>query len=136
MGASRTMSFGAPGRYIQGPGEINRVSVHTKKYGSSVFAVIDPYFFASMHDLLKTQYEADGQLFQAAQFENEVTVERIHAHAEAAKACGANVIMGIGGGKSIDTAKGVANELQLPVVIIPTSASTDAPTSALSLIHI
>ena len=53
MGASRTMSFGAPGRYIQGPGEINRVSVHTKKYGSSVFAVIDPYFFASMHDLLK-----------------------------------------------------------------------------------
>ena len=135
MGASRTMSFGAPGRYIQGPGEINRVSVHTKKYGSSVFAVIDPYFFASMHDLLKTQYEADGQSFQAAQFENEVTVEWIHAHAEAAKACGANVIMGIGGGKSIDTAKGVANELQLPVVIIPTSASTDAPTSALSVIY-
>lgn len=43
--------------------------------------------------------------------------------------------MGIGGGKSIDTAKGVANELQLPVVIIPTSASTDAPTSALSVIY-
>ena len=79
MGASRTMSFGAPGRYIQGPGEINRVSVHTKKYGSSVFAVIDPYFFASMQDLLKTQYEADGQSFQAAQFGNEIGVARVSA---------------------------------------------------------
>ena len=40
------------------------------------------------------------------------------------------MIMGIGGGKTLDTAKGAANTLNLPVVIVPTSASTDAPTSA------
>ena len=38
------------------------------------------------------------------------------------------MIMGIGGGKTLDTAKGRLTRLVSPVVIVPTSASTDAPT--------
>ena len=43
--------------------------------------------------------------------------------------------MGIGGGKTHDTAKAVAHYLKVPTAIVPTIASTDAPCSALSVIY-
>ena len=55
MIASRTMSFGSPGRYIQGPGEIRRLAQHTAKYGDKVFAVIDPFFYDSLTPQLTAQ---------------------------------------------------------------------------------
>ena len=135
MAASRTMSFGAPGRYIQGAGEINRLAVHTGKYGRKVFAVIDPFFYDSLSVRLSLQYKEKNSELISVPFENEVTEERIENLAKQASLQKADMIMGIGGGKSIDTAKGIANSLKLPVVIVPTSASTDAPTSALSVIY-
>jgi glycerol dehydrogenase len=46
---------------------------------------------------------------------------------------GADVIVGAGGGLVLDTAKAVAHEMDLPLVIVPTIASTDAPCSAEAL---
>ena len=59
-------------------------------------------------------------------------VERIKA---AARRDGARVMIGAGGGKVLDAARAAAADLDLAVVSCPTVASTDAPTSALSVIY-
>ncbi|MDI4740198.1 iron-containing alcohol dehydrogenase, partial [Salmonella enterica subsp. enterica serovar Kentucky] len=39
---------------------------------------------------------------------------------------GADVIVGMGGGKTLDTAKATGASLRLPIAVVPTLASTDA----------
>lgn len=46
--SSITRAFSSPGKYIQGPGELDRLTEHTEKFGENVFALIDPYFYESM----------------------------------------------------------------------------------------
>ncbi len=46
-----------------------------------------------------------------------------------------NVIIGVGGGKALDTAKGAADMLDIPVITIPTIASTCAATTPLSIVY-
>ena len=46
-----------------------------------------------------------------------------------------DVVIGMGGGKVIDTTKAVGNEVGARVAIVPTIASTDASTSAVSVIY-
>ena len=48
---------------------------------------------------------------------------------------GATSIIGVGGGKALDTAKAAAHYSKLPTIICPTIASSDAPCSALSVIY-
>lgn len=59
-------------------------------------------------------------------------IARIKGEAQRHKA---QVIVGAGGGKVLDTARAVAADLDLPVVNCPTVASSDAPCSALSVIY-
>ena len=46
-----------------------------------------------------------------------------------------DAIVGVGGGKTADTAKVLSIKLDLPVVIVPTLASNDAPTSHFAVVY-
>jgi glycerol dehydrogenase len=47
----------------------------------------------------------------------------------------ADVLVGMGGGKAIDTAKIAADRARIPVIIVPTIASTDAPCSGCAILY-
>lgn len=65
----------------------------------------------------------------------ECTYSNISKLTEIALEKDAKVIIGVGGGKAIDTAKGVGENLDLPIITIPTIASTCAATTALSVVY-
>ena len=68
-------------------------------------------------------------------FGGECTQGEVDAIVGAAKALDARVIVGAGGGKVLDAARAAAASLDLPVVNCPTTASSDAPCSALSVLY-
>ena len=73
-----------------------------------------------------------GEFNDLPQHSSVATVEALVAQVQAGAADG---FIALGGGKTIDTAKTVADGLGLQVAILPTTASTDAPCSALSVLY-
>lgn len=130
-----TRGWCSPERYIQGPGEFERLPFYTDKFGKKLVFFIDGFFFESFQKKLEGFY-ADGEHeIQCICFSTEVTASLIDRHAAELAAGPWDAFVGIGGGKTIDVTKAVAIRLGKPFIIVPTAASTDAPTSGLSVIY-
>jgi glycerol dehydrogenase len=130
-----TRAWGSPGRYIQGPGELMNLPQYTRLFGRKVYAIIDQFFYESLSAKLQARYQEDGAEIKTVIFNSEVTERQIEETTAAARSFAPEIIVGIGGGKTLDTAKAVADNFHTGVIIVPTAASTDAPTSALSVIY-
>jgi glycerol dehydrogenase len=130
-----TRGYGSPGRYFQGPGELDNLHKYSSLYGKKVFAVIDVFFFEDYTKKFGDIYAKTDSELLTAQFGGETSEQEIIRVTELAKDFNPEVIVGIGGGKTLDTAKAVADNYGIPVIIAPTTASTDAPCSALSVIY-
>lgn len=68
-------------------------------------------------------------------FEGECSLAEIERVKAAARQVKAQVVVGAGGGKVLDTARAAAADLDVAVVNCPTVASSDAPCSALSVVY-
>lgn len=124
----------SPGKYVQGAGEIKHLSTYTSQHGKKVMVISTASGLKRTKDKILSSYENASDLY-FENFDGECSKNEINRIKEAAGKFGAEVIMGIGGGKTLDTAKAVAHYMQKPVVIVPTIASTDAPCSALAVIY-
>ena len=123
-----------PGRYIQGLDALKRLNEEIERIGDAGFLVCDPFVFDNplpYSDKFMDSYSRNV----VERFQGESSDEEIERLCDLAKNSKPQVIVGIGGGKTLDTAKAVAHLLELPVIVVPTIASTDAPCSALSVIY-
>ncbi|MCY0150118.1 glycerol dehydrogenase [Hoeflea sp. G2-23] len=127
-----TRIFGAPHLYIQGPDTLERLPELLSGLGSKVFMVADPFVAERYGSRLA---ELLGPSAVVAAFGGECTSAEIDRMVGLADSHGADVIVGMGGGKAIDTSKGVRIKRGGRIVIVPTIASNDSPTSRLSVIY-
>lgn len=125
----------SPGRYIQGKGEMANIAKHIGKLGNGFFIMGSPSGLKRVEDTIKTSFEGTGAKLHFEPFNRECSENEINRLTKAVAEAGCDVIVGVGGGKTLDTAKAVAYYAKLPVAIVPTIASTDAPCSALSVIY-
>ena len=128
--------FGAPGRYVQGPGIMARAGHFISSLGVTHAAVLSSRRSqaAEGRELLKG-LDAAGFETTPATFAGECSFDEIHRHATALEGTGADVLVAVGGGKCVDTGKSIADRLGVPLVVVPTLASNDAPCSAVSVIY-
>ena len=90
---------------------------------------------ASLAPTWAESFAEAGWAYRVLAFGGESSRREIAAIAAEAAAFRARTIVGAGGGKTLDAARAAAATLRLPFVSCPTVCSTDAPTSALSVIY-
>ncbi|MBA9027636.1 glycerol dehydrogenase [Peribacillus huizhouensis] len=127
--------YGSPNKYVQGKGLLHSLTEYTGRFGEKVIALVDSFFFEEYEVILNNLYKKAGYEINVVRFNGEVTENEIKRVTDIANLEHAEVIVGIGGGKTLDVAKGVAADAKLSLIIMPTTASTDAPCSALSVIY-
>ncbi|MDE1548497.1 glycerol dehydrogenase [Jeotgalibaca caeni] len=126
--------FQSPRRYVQGNGVIADLGEEIKSIGAKPLLLSD----ASVWEIVQEPVEkslAEEFEYHYEEFSGESSNQEIERLAEVGKEKKSDLVIGLGGGKTLDTAKAVADLLGVPIVIVPTAASTDAPTSALSVIY-
>ena len=125
----------SPGKYVQGPNALHSIADYVKPLSDKAFVIADAFVFGLVEKIVDASAGKSGVQLTKATFEGECSQNEIKRLGELFAKSGAGIVVGIGGGKTLDAAKAVAYYGKVPIVVAPTIASTDAPTSALSVIY-
>ena len=127
--------FISPSRYIQGPGELGNLGTHALRLGKKALVLISQGGYKRSGAMIEESFKTAGAGYVFDYFNGECSKKEIDRLINVIKENSCDVVVGIGGGKIFDTAKAAAYYVDVPVMICPTVASTDAPCSALSVIY-
>jgi len=135
MKDGQLLIFGSAGRYIQGPGAIkylgNLASQISKK--KKVYVLLDSGISFLVNRIERSLKEEAIEYF-LSKFDGNVRIQKADTISEEIlSAGGIDIIIGIGGGKTIDMSKLIARRLNYRNMIVPTIAATDAPVSHLAV---
>ena len=130
--------FVSPSQYIQGRGVISMIGEYLSLCVSDGAGIlITPGRDRSLGEALEKSLNAAGLLSAKAIFQGESSVREVERVVDCFRNSGKpiRVIIGVGGGKCLDTARMAALKLGIRAVTVPTTASTDAPTAAHSVVY-
>ncbi len=123
-----------PGRYVQGAGALSRLGAELARLGSRHLVIASPYPAEHLLPPLLPGLEQSGAV-RVERFGRECTDQEIERLLACARDFRAETVAALGGGKTLDAAKAVASRAGVPVVAVPTIASTDAPCSSVCVVY-
>lgn len=125
----------APSKYVQGKDALYEIYENTREMGKSFLFICSNSGYNETKDKIEKSFEGKDARIMFKIFGGISSTGEIERMREVVKENKIDVVAGIGGGSAIDTAKATAYYENLPVLIIPTVAATDAPCTGLSVIY-
>ena len=135
MGETLPVIFAAAGTYVQGAGVLAAVGPHLARLGRRAVGVVDPVVRAQVEPPLAAGCASEDIAWRPEPFPGECTEAAVDRLVTTARPWNPEMVIAAGGGKALDTGKLLAEALRLPSVMIPTIASTDAPTSRVAVLY-
>ncbi len=121
-----------PGKYIQGAGALKELPALVSQLGHQCLVLASP---TVIRKVLPQHNFFTGEYYHIEEFSGECCEKELHRLARVIENNDIDLVIGLGGGKTIDTAKIASDRAGLPVIVVPTIASTDAPCSGCAVIY-
>lgn len=122
--------------YCVGEGVVTHAGALLKRLGAHALIIGGQKALAAAGPELIAALEKENiRLAGTEIFHGECTHSEMERLAEIAGKSGADFVIGVGGGKALDTAKGCASRLGLPVAAVPTIAATCAAVTRISVVY-
>ena len=114
---------GSPSRYIQGKGTLKELNKYTEKLGKKLLVIVSASGKKRVSAAVEASIAGTDTSVTWEIFNGECSRTEINRILKTYQEIGGEVVVGIGGGKILDTAKAVAFYAKTPVVIVPTAAA-------------
>ena len=122
-----------PGKYIQGENALQELPSLIELLGKKGLILASPTAKNKIVPQFNLNFSEASVLVE--EFHGESSEKELIRVAEIIQNNQIDVLIGMGGGKTIDTAKIASDRANIPVIIVPTIASTDAPCSGCAIVY-
>jgi glycerol dehydrogenase len=125
-----------PSLYIQGKGAIYYLGQKARQFGDKTLVVGGTTALSVAGDRIRKSLSSNG--IEAVGWNDTVkdcTFGTINRIVDESKHLKPHFVVGVGGGRAVDTAKAVAWKLKIPVMSVGTQCATNADASAESVVH-
>jgi glycerol dehydrogenase len=127
--------YRSPNFYIQGRGVLGFLGRLVRRFGGRALVLSDSDVWRVVGGVVERGLKSYGVDYIYVVFNRECGWGEINRVAKIALENSVDMVIGVGGGKTLDTAKAAAIPNKLAAIMIPTIASTDAPTVGVSVIY-
>ena len=122
-----------PRKYVQGRNALAEAGKHLKILGKKPLLLWDGTVKGIVADTVLASLAGEGLEPVEVDFQGDCTRKEVDRIVAIIEDSAADIAVGLGGGKTLDTAKAAAIETGIRIVTCPTIASNDSPTSAASV---